>query len=224
VRTGKPVHPEYVDSVHCTPEFIEYDPELPLIIGHDFGRTPAAAILQRNAMRYVCIDEYVTENMSAAVYGPNLKIYLDTFYPGCTVKGYGDPAGDSKGQATDDTPILVLNAAGIPCEATFTNSTIIRRASVANPLTRLAMDGKPALLISPKCKMIRTGLNGGFCFRRLQIGGVEQYTEEPDKNAYSHPVEALEYALVGAGEGHDALLGPKKQNKPKRRASSWRTA
>lgn len=223
VITGKPVHPEYVDSVHCADAVIEYDPKLPLIIGHDFGRTPAAAILQKNAMRYVAIDEFVTQNMSAAVYGPNLKIYLDTFYPGCTVEGWGDPAGDAKGQATDDTPILVLNASGIPCSPTFTNKTIIRRAAVANPLTRLAMDGKPALLISPKCKIIRKGLKGGFCYRRLQIGGTEQYTEEPDKNDYSHPVEALEYALVGAGEGQEAIAPPTTK-KVTRRARNWKTA
>ena len=66
------------------------------------------------------------------------------------------------------------------------------------------MDGKPRFLISPKAKMIRKGLQGGFCYRRLQLSG-EKYTDEPDKNEYSHPVEALEYALQGEGEGRQAL-------------------
>ena len=66
------------------------------------------------------------------------------------------------------------------------------------------MDGKPRFLISPKARMIRKGLQGGFCYRRIQISG-EKYTDEPDKNEYSHPVEALEYALQGEGEGRQAL-------------------
>ena len=66
------------------------------------------------------------------------------------------------------------------------------------------MDGRPALLISPRAKMLRKGLMGGFCYRRLKVGGT-QYTEEPDKNQYSHVVESAEYALLGAGEGREAL-------------------
>lgn len=67
------------------------------------------------------------------------------------------------------------------------------------------MDGKPALQVSPKAKMIRKGLMGGFAYRRLKIAGSERYTDLPDKNVYSHPVEACEYALMGGGEGRDAL-------------------
>ena len=225
VQSGKPVHPEYVDSVHCSEEIIPYDPKFSIILGVDFGRTPAAAILQRNALRYVCIDEFVSTNTSAAVFGPQLKLYLDATYPGCELEGWGDPAGDQKGQATDDTPILILNASGIPCAPTFTNRPVIRRAAVANPLTRLAMDGKPALLISPKCKTIRKGLNGGFCFRRVQVAGDARYMDEPDKNSYSHVVEGLEYGLLGAGEGHVAIsTGDKKVESKRRSPLNWRCA
>jgi len=56
----------------------------------------------------------------------------------------------------------------------------------------------------PRASMIRKGLQGGFCYRRIQKSG-ERYTDEPDKNEYSHPVEALEYALQGEGEGRSAL-------------------
>lgn len=223
VQSGKPVHPEYVDSVHCADEQIPYDPAFPLIIGTDFGRTPAAAILQKNAMRYVAIDEFVSEDMSAAIFAPQLKLYIDSLYPGASVEGWGDPAGDHGGQATETTPIQVMNAKGIPCSPCFTNEILIRRTAVSAPLTRLAMDGKPALLISPKCRTLRKGLKGGFCYRRLQIAGEGRYTDEPDKNRYSHVCEALEYGLLGAGEGMNALSSPKRQEKRKRMpAPNWR--
>ena len=66
------------------------------------------------------------------------------------------------------------------------------------------MDGRPRLMVSAKAKMIRKGLMGGFCYKKLMVQGV-RYGETPDKNDYSHPVEALEYGLMGSGEYHMAL-------------------
>lgn len=223
VQSGKPVHPEYVDSVHCTADPIPYDPAFPLLLGVDFGRTPAAAIMQKLPMRTHIIDEFVSEDMSAAVFGPQLKLYLDAMYPGATVEGWGDPAGDHKGQAVETTPMQVLNAAGIPCQPCFTNETIIRRAAIANPLTRLAVDGKPALLVSPKARTIRKGLKGGFCYRRVQVAGEARYTDEPDKNRFSHPVEAAEYGLLGAGEGYAAISSTRRAKTSSRQPPpNWR--
>ena len=208
---GKPVHPEYVDDVHCLKELPPPpEPGDSLLLGFDFGRTPAAAIVHWNGGtgRYTVIDEFVTGDMSAALFAPELKLYLDRTYPGCVQRGWGDPAGDHAGQATEDTPLRILRANGILAFAAPSNEIVLRRAAVSNPLTRLCMDGRPALLVSPRAKMIRKGLQGGFCYRRIQTTG-ERYTDVPDKNEYSHPVEALEYALMGGGEGRAALRPPK---------------
>lgn len=206
---GKPVHPEYVDSLHCTKEPIPFDPKLPIRLGVDFGRTPATPIAQHIPQwgRTVVIDEFVTEDMSAADFGPALKRYLGQHYPQAVV-GHSDPAGEAKGQATNDTPRQVLVAAGIPVMPAPTNDPILRRAAVSRPLQRICADGKPALLISPKAKMLRKGLAGGWCFRRMKVSGQERFTPEPDKNIYSHVCEGLEYLMLGLGEGAAALRPP----------------
>ena len=80
------------------------------------------------------------------------------------------------------------------------NDPTIRREALAGPLSRL-IDGKPGLLVSPRAKTIRKGLAGGFFYKRIQVAGDERYKDKPFKNKYSHPVEAAEYGLVGAGEG-----------------------
>jgi hypothetical protein len=211
---GKPVHPGYVDSVHCLPADPTQTPT-DLRIGVDFGRTPAAAIVSFDPAfgRYTCIDELVTEDMSAALFGPELKLYLDSNYLGVPVQAWGDPAGTSKGQATEYTPIDVMVAAGIPVQPAPSNAPILRRAAVAKPLRELCMDGRPRLMIAPRARMIRKGLMGGFNYRRMQIAGTERFTEEPDKNMYSHPVEALEYGMLGSGEIHQALTGPPRQRR-----------
>jgi hypothetical protein len=80
-------------------------------------------------------------------------------------------------------------------------------------MKEMCMDGKPRFIVLPKASMIRKGLQGGFCYRRVQTSG-ERYTDEPDKNEYSHPVEALEYALQGEGEGRAALRRTDTFSKP----------
>lgn len=205
VSDGKPVHPQYNDNIHCLSKHREPRPEFPIMIGYDFGRTPAAALMQLDDKgRIYCFDEFCTDDFSAVAFGREFKLYLDREYPGFTFQGSGDPAGLGRGQATDDTPILMLRHEGLTCQPCETNNVGIRRASLRNPMLRLCMDGRPAFELSPNCKMIRKGLMGGFRYRQLSTSN-ERYTEEPDKNQYSHPVEALEYGAVALGEGKAAI-------------------
>lgn len=209
VASGKPVYPEYVDSVHCLREEYKPDPNYPIILGMDFGRTPACALLQflPGIGRYVGFDEFVTEDMSAASFAPELKLYLDKTYPVFKfAPGGGDPSGETGGQATDDTPFTILRKYGITTVfPTHTNNPLIRRSSIINPMKRLCMDGKPGFMISPKARQWRKGLMGGFCYKRVQIVGDEKYHDKPDKNKYSHICEAGEYGLMAGGEGRAAL-------------------
>ena len=69
------------------------------------------------------------------------------------------------------------------------------------------IDGEPGLVVSPTCKYVRKGLAGGYNYRRLQIAGQERYRDVPDKNQFSHPVEACEYMALGAGEGERVVMG-----------------
>jgi len=213
---GRPVHPEYVDSIHCASEPIEYDPKLPIILGIDFGRTPAAAVVQFQPQwgRYVAIDEFVSEDMSQQLFAPELRLFLTSTFQieadeadSMTrhVRAWCDPAGEARGQATEDTPRLILQAHGIPARPAPSNSPTLRRTALANPFRRLGMDGRPSLIISPRCRMLRKGLMGGFCYKKLKVAGSDRFHEQPDKNMYSHIVEALEYALLSEGEGVAAL-------------------
>ena len=206
VSEGKPVHPRYVDSVHCVDMEFKPDLKTPIVLGFDFGRTPACAFLQKGALgRWICFDEFTSEGMSAITFAPELKRYIDSNYEGYEFKGHGDPSGGRGGEATDDTAIKIIRASGIPCNPTNSNKAALRRAALEKPMTEMAMDGRPRFMILPKCKKIRKGLQGGFCYRRVQVTG-ERYTDEPDKNEYSHPVEACEYALQGEGEGRSAVI------------------
>ena len=215
VSSGKPVHPRYVDSVHCQDFDFKPKKDKVIILGFDFGRTPACLFIQEQDpyQRWIAFDEFVSTDMGAVSFGPELKKHIDRNYPGYTFRGWGDPSGDNKGQASDDTPFRLIRAAGIPCNPTQTNKPAIRRAALEVPMKEICIDGKPRFVILPKCKVTRKGLQGGFCYRRVMVSG-EKYTDEPDKNEYSHPVEALEYGLQGEGEGMSALNSTNQNPQP----------
>ena len=100
----------------------------------------------------------------------------------------------------------------------------LRRAAVVSCLTRL-VDGKPGLVVSPACHTLRTGFQGAYCYRRLRVTGDERNTDKPDKNRFSHPQDALQYLLSGAGEAR-ALVGKERRrrdavNRPTRANSRY---
>ena len=211
VIDGKPVHPEYVDKVHCPDEIIKPIPGRPLVVGLDFGLTPAAVILQQTVGgQWRAIDEITTEHMGIQRFGQQALIpMLRGDYKGYEFDVFGDPAGSQEAQTDERTPYQILQALGLMATpAGANNDPIIRRESLSAPLGRM-IDGRPGLIISPKCKVLRKGLMGGYCYKRLQVSGQDRYQDKPVKNKYSHVVEALEYALQGAGEGLALITGIK---------------
>jgi hypothetical protein len=55
--------------------------------------------------------------------------------------------------------------------------------------------------------MIRKALAGGYKYKRMAVSGQERYQDKPDKGRYSHVADALQYLMVGAGEGSNIIEG-----------------
>jgi hypothetical protein len=206
VVDGKPVYPEFDDHLHVLSDdsAFEYVPGKTLHIGADFGRTPAATWGQRDQWgRMRTIGELVTDNMGAVAFG---KLLRRTIINECGREalndyvGTGDPAGTAMTQVDDTTPFDALEEAGLTFWPALTNDPMQRREAVARGLTSLT-NGQPDLMINAQCKVLRQGMRGRFCYRRIQVAGDERYHDKRDKNAFSHVCEAHEYMLLGAGEG-----------------------
>ncbi len=216
VKDGKPVFSEYYDNVHCSKEILEPVKDFPIYVGIDFGLTPAATFWQYIHGVWIGIDELVTDDMGTTRFSELLNQKIATDFDGFDFKIYGDPAGDQRAQTDEKTPFQILRANGIEAKPTYTNDFIIRRESMAVPMLRM-VEGKPSFVISPKCKLLRKGLAGGYCYKRVQVSGAERYKDKPDKNRYSHVVDSAMYALVGGGEGKRIIknkndIEPKAQN------------
>jgi hypothetical protein len=215
VRDGKPVYPDYRDSAHCRP--FEVSPRLPLHIGLDFGLTPAAAFGQQMPNgQWRFRSEITTERAGIVSFAKLIKDHLADHYPQFKVARItGDPAGN-QGQGGDQeerTVFQILAAHGIEAEPAHSNDPTLRREAFSKPM-RTLIDGEPGMLIHPDCRVWRKGLSGAFCYRRVQVGGMERYRDVPDKNHFSHICEAGEYLLMGAGEGRAIVRREVRHDRP----------
>lgn len=214
---GKVVYPEWSDAVHVAPAPLEPIKGLPLFIGLDFGLTPAAIFGQRTARgQWRIIDELVTEDMGVVRFAELLNARLADRYDEIEqIQSWGDPSGNARSTTDERTCLQIIREyAKIDARPAPTNDFTARREAVASTLNRM-IDGAPGFLLSPTCATLRKGFAGGYHYRRVKVVGDERYHDSPDKNAFSHPHDALQYLLSGGGEAR-ALVRPRHQqnNRP----------
>lgn len=220
VIEGKPVYPSFRDSVHVAGQRLEPIPGLGLTIGADWGLTPAAVIAQQLPDgRIVILDEFCCENTGIVRFAESLTTYMRQKYAGCEVVNcIGDPSGTARGP--DERTIFDIMNAHSPWRwrPANTNDVTMRIEAVAAALGRM-VDGKPGFQLNPGCGMLRKGFAGGYAFRRINSGNGDTYHEAPNKNQYSHPHDALQYAILGMG-GAEAVLNRGRRNRDRSRMAT----
>lgn len=213
VRDGKPVYPDYSDNQHC----VEVEPVKGVVIkrGWDFGLTPACVFTQVTPDgRWLILDELCGEDIGFSTFADCVIEMSAERFPGFAFEDYGDPAGEQRSAMTADkaekTCYDILRGKGITIRAGEQNLTI-RLESVRKPLSTLR-NGKPQLQLSPRCEALRKGFMGRYQYHRVKISGsAERYHDEPEKNAYSHPHDALQY--VATRIFGEAVRGREQQRK-----------
>lgn len=195
VKDGKPVYPEFNDTLHVA----EVEPVKGVIIkrGWDFGLTPACIFSQvLPDGRWIVFEELCGEDVGISTFSDGVQQLCGQRWPGFQFEDFGDPAGQQRSAMSADrdekTCFDILAGKGIrvqPGEQTLT----MRLESVRKPLNTLR-DGKPAFQLHPRCVMLRKGFMGRYQYRRVKVAGAsERYHDEPEKNEYSHPHDALQY-------------------------------
>jgi hypothetical protein len=215
VEDGKPVYHQFIEEKHTSKERIKINPTLPLYIGIDFGLTPAAVIGQKlPSGRWVILRELVATDMGMTRFSDLLRIEIQRLSPNHgEIKVFGDPAGDTRAQTDERTPFDILRTNGIVAQPAPSNDPALRIEAVEVCLTRF-IDGQPGIVLDPECKILKKGFAGGYHYKRIQVSGEAKYDTEPNKNKFSHPHDALQYLLIGAGEGRALTIG-KTRSKPR---------
>jgi hypothetical protein len=209
---GKKVHPHFRREVHVSREALPIFAGHPVHVGYDFGLTPSAIFSQFVGGQWLVQREIVLENAGANELGRQVVRLLASDYPDHKkerVLGHGDPAGDKRVDTDKTTPYQILRAAGLRANPVETNDPEIRRGALSVPLQRMT-EGRPGILFDPSCVITVKGLDGGWHYRRIG----NRYSDEPEKNRFSHPCEALEYGLMGGGEGREMRGRSRDPGKP----------
>ena len=208
IEEGKPVYPNFKQELHCSKEDLIPNKHQTIYIGVDFGLTPAAVFGQRLPTgRWILLNELVCFDMGVIRFSELLRTEIAKYYKGYEVDIYGDPAGDFRSQTDERTPFQIMRQCGLKAKPAPSNDVALRIEAVDSALSRL-LDGKPGFLLDKKCVNLKKGFNGGYHYRRLQVSG-DRYDEKPLKNRYSHVHDALQYLMMGAGEGRTILAGQK---------------
>lgn len=218
VMDGKQIYENYRDDLHCVAK--AYNPAWPLNMGIDFGLTPAAVFFQISTMgQKRVLSELVATRLGAKNFAKQIQEHLGQKYGDGVKMGNmtGDPAGEAEAQTDETTPFQMLASEGVIAKPAHTNDPQIRIEAVNSCFGQL-IDGEPALVIHPDCKMLRKACMGGYHYRRIQVVGEAKYDNKPHKNMFSHVAEALQYGLLGVGVGKQVTRRPDAQrqaNRPK---------
>lgn len=166
----------------------------PIIIGLDFGRTPAATFFQRDPRgRVLILGEVTAENMGIETFcRTKLNPYISARFPGAAFVCAPDPAGFAKQQLNEMSLVDVLKLEGFKCVRPPTNDPERRIQAVERLLTQ-QLEGKAMLLIDPSCEMLIKGFKSGYRYKIKKNGEQE---DRPEKNSYSHVHDACQYGAA----------------------------
>jgi hypothetical protein len=158
------------------------------------------------------LQEIVAFDMGIVRFAEVLRQEIATRYGGCEIIIFGDPAGDFRAQTDETTPFQIMRGAGLSARPAPSNDVALRLESVSAPLNRM-IEGQSGLLIDQRCRTIIKGFEGGYQYKRMQVSG-ERYADKPDKNHFSHIHDALQYLMLGSGEGRQILRNNSTATKP----------
>jgi hypothetical protein len=196
--SGQPVFRAFDRDTHVAKQTLNHIKlqTHPLIIGMDFGLTPACSINQIDAQgRFLTFADLVSEGMGTLRFcREKLKPLLANRFPGMNVLIVGDPAGQQRAQTDERSVFDILRAEGFRVISAKSNSVVARVNAVDKLLTR-TVDGKPGHLIDPCCTHLIAALRGGYRYKIRQNGEAD---DKPEKNSHSHIADAHQYACLHA--------------------------
>lgn len=194
--SGKPVFPGFMPEFHVAKNPLRpiVSLERPLIIGMDFGLTPACTINQQDLRgRFLTFAELTSENMGITRFvETKLKPLLSSKFPGHPVLIVGDPAGTQRSQTDERSVFEVIRSKGFKIIPAKTNS-IAARISAVEGLLAGQVDGGAKHLIDPSCTTLIRGLRGGYRYKMRKNGDMD---DSPEKNSFSHLADGHQYACL----------------------------
>ncbi len=201
VVEGSPVWPMFKVETHASSQLLVPNPAYDVDVGLDFGRQPAAIFGQGINQRVLIQHELLGQNEGAVTFAPKVWRYIAKHYPDHDIKRFrfwGDPKGQDKTQTDDRTAYDIFETNGMKVRqppGLIGNSISTRVDAVASVLNEM-YDGRPRFALSAACRTLKVAMAGRYHNEKDEAGELK-----PSKDRYSNPADALQYLMLGMGEG-----------------------
>lgn len=193
---GQAVYKTTWDSELHAVRDMKGNPNIPLLLGIDFGRNPAVVVTQEDYSGRLCVLEEMTID-DAGLHVFMEQVVMPTLrerYGNYRIFVVGDPAGKQRSPYDDSSGFKVLSDYGLEAIPAQTNDPEARIEAVEKRLIQRTSYG-PGMMIDPvMCPRLYEGFERGYRFKRTQAGVL---INSPEKNKFSHPHDALQYAVLG---------------------------
>jgi len=210
---GKPVYGDFNRTIHVSQTPLKPEPGLPLILGWDFGLTPACILCQPVGRRLIVLKEFVETDGSISKLGPAVWQYLQTNYlpwmhdSESQIISYVDPAGFTRKDTDEKSCVDVLRYCGdirhperkigfkkiLPGPVNWEP----RRKAVEDYLISIYGEGPGLHIDEAACPVLVEGFGGGYRYPE-KASEVQPANPAPIKNKYSHIHDGLQYVCAGA--------------------------
>lgn len=209
---------------HVTYNSLKPIPSLPLMIGQDFGRTPASLVSQvDNRGRLLIFNECVSVDMGIEQFATStLRPLMFNNFTGLASFMVADPTGKDKGQISEESPFDALRRLGFKVYGAPTNDLEPRLRSVEQLFLR-QIDGGPMLLIDgANCPQLVQALKFHYRYKRKQNMELE---DKPEKtHPWSDLVDCLQYLALSTNANYTGKMimdSRPRVSRPRPSASGW---
>jgi hypothetical protein len=187
---------------HVTYNSLKPIPSYPLMIGQDFGRTPAALVGQvDNRGRLLIFNEATSVDMGIEQFATStLRPLMFNHFTGLSSFMVADPSGKDKNQVSEESPFDALRRLGFKVYGAPTNDLEPRLRAVEQLLLR-QVDGGPMLLIDGgSCPTLVQALKFHYRYKRKQNMELE---DKPEKtHPWSDIVDCLQYMALSTNANY----------------------
>ena len=185
---------------------LRFNRELPLMVGLDTGRCPAAVFMQEDPWgRVLLLGECFIEGAGMETFlATKVKPYIAKHFPGARVIIGIDPAARQRSQIGEESVVGAVRRLGFEAVIAPTND-IQPRLRVIEKLLLQQRDGKAALLIDRRmCPDLVKAFVRDYRYAKNKLGNVD---EKPSKDHNSSDLmDSLGYILLVSGMSYTAKV------------------
>lgn len=192
--SGKPVASGFRSDLHVSKARLKYNPRLKLVVGFDPGLAGSALIFGQEDFDGVLnvLGELIQSGYGAErLITERMLPYVKRHFPEADIVIAPDPAAANRSGA-DEKPIINVFRKKFAVSIEKNNRLPLRLDAIDHYTSSLVM-GRPRLMVDGQmCPVLIRALRGGWRYA-IDTKKDTVKTEEPEKNAYSHPGDGFGY-------------------------------